>query len=139
LTAPDQFKDRLPLVRTYKQGEIYLADDKYVSTNLKKFFGWEEKLKRPIIILEDDDSNKNPHAQVLLVAPLTSTSPPTTLDIPIRQGTGQIAEDSVIQISLLFPIPKKCIGDYVGEIPIALKEQIRKHLLKKFGIIPLSP
>lgn len=139
MTAPDQFKDRLPLVRTYKQGEIYLADDKYVSTNLKKFFGWEEKLKRPIIILEDDDSNKNPHAQVLLVAPLTSTSPPTTLDIPIRQGTGQIAEDSVIQISLLFPIPKKCIGDYVGEIPIALKEQIRKHLLKKFGIIPLSP
>lgn len=125
-------------MRAYKQGEIYLAEDKYVSTNLKQFFGWEEKLKRPIIILEDDDSNQNPHAQVILVAPLTSTSSPTTLDIPIGQGTGQIAEDSVIQISLLFPIPKQCIGDYVGEVPIALKEQIRKHLLKKFGVIPLS-
>lgn len=138
MTAAESFKDQLALVRTFKQGEIYLADDRYVSTNLKQYFKWEEKATRPIMILEDSDRNKDRSATIIIVAPITATSPPTPLDIPIPRGTGKIQEDSVIQISLLHPIPKYCIGTYIGEVPIALKDQIRKHLLKLYGMFLMT-
>lgn len=125
-------------MRAFKQGEIYLAEDKYISTNLKQFYGWEQKSTRPILILEDSDRNRDPAAKIIIVAPITTSSRATPLDIPIKSGTGKILEDSVIQISLLFPIPKHCIGAYIGEVPTALKEQVRKHLLKLIGMIPMT-
>jgi mRNA-degrading endonuclease toxin of MazEF toxin-antitoxin module len=138
LTAADSLKNQLALVRAFKQGEIYWADDSGVSQNLKSVCGWMGKNDRPIIVLEDDDRNINRSATVLIVSPLTTSSPPTTFDIPIVKGIGNIPKDSVIQVSLLFPIPKQCIRDYVGEVPIAIKNQIRKHLLKLFGFISMT-
>lgn len=122
----------------FNQGKVWIADDKHISPELKKFLGWKEKESRLIAIVQSDDGNKNPYSTIILVSPLTSTSKPTTLDIPIQSGEANLKKDSVIQISLIQPIPKAILRQKIGNLPDEKLEPVKTRILQKFGFLPIE-
>jgi len=68
--------------RGFLQGQIYLADDKYVSDALKTAFALEVKQRRPVLIVQNDQLNSVPQMPVILVAPITSQTRVYENDFP---------------------------------------------------------
>jgi len=136
-TLKDELK-KLYVSGEFKQGEIWVADDKHLSPELKKLLGWEEKEKRVVLIVQSDDGNKNPSSPIILVAPLTSTSKPTTLDLPINRGEANLEKDSIIQTSLIQPVPKAILLQKIGTISDEKLELIKTRILQKFGFLPIE-
>lgn len=122
----------------FNQGEVWIADDKHISSELKRFLGWKEKESRLVVIVQSDDGNKNPYSTIILVAPLTSKSKPTTLDIPLKSGEANLEKDSVIQISLIQPVPKAIMRQKIGNLSDEKLELMKTRILQKFGFLPIE-
>ncbi len=121
--------------RRFVQGQLFWATDKYVSENVKAAFGLEEKSRRPVIILQGDATNGLARMPVILVAPLTASGQPFGLDYALPAGSAGLKKDSVIQLSLIQPIPKKALEEYIGAVQEPHLEAIRERLARKFGLI----
>jgi len=120
--------------RKFVQGQLYWATDKYVSDTVKAAFGLEEKGRRPVIILQGDATNSLPRMPVILVAPLTASGKPFGLDYALPAGSAGLRKDSVVQLSLIQPIPKKALEEYIGAVQEPHLRAIRERLAQKFGL-----
>lgn len=128
---PSQWID----ARQFVQGEVYWADDKYVSETVKDLFGLQEKGRRPVMVVQGDAANSVPRVPLILVAPLTASGRALGLDYALPAAVTGLKRDSVVQLSLIQPIPKKALEQYVGTIQGSHLEEIRARLAQKFGLI----
>jgi len=120
--------------RGFVQGQVYLADDRHVSEALKSAFGMEVKKSRPIVILQNDRLNSVPQVPVILVAPLTSQARVMENDYVLRADGKLLEKDSVVQLSLLQPIPKRALTKFIGKVSGDDLRAIKELLRRKFAL-----
>lgn len=120
--------------RGFVQGQIYLADDRYVSEALKTAFGMDVKKSRPVVIVQNDRLNSVPQTPVILVAPLTSQVRVMENDYVVRADGKLLDKDSVIQLSLVQPIPKRALTKFIGKVSDADLQKVKECLRRKFAL-----
>ena len=120
--------------RGFIQGEVYLANDKYVSESLKSAFGLDVKKERPVVIVQNDRLNSVPQIPVILVAPVTSQRRVFDNDYPLTADGTLLHQDSVIQLGLIQPIPKRALLKRVGKLRDADLQAVKDRLRRKFAL-----
>lgn len=120
--------------RGFLQGEVYLADDKYVSETLKAAFSFEVKHRRPVLVVQNDRLNSVPQMPVILVAPITSQPRVLENDYPLKADGTLLERDSVIQLSLIHAIPKRALGKQVGRLKDTDLQGVKQRLRNKFSV-----
>jgi mRNA interferase MazF len=110
----------------YKWG-IFIAD-------LNPVQGSEQRGKRPVIIISDEDFNKV--MPVITVLPITSLKEGRKVypnEVLLRKGVGRLSQDSIILAHQIRTISKQRLKDLVGAIDDystkeAINNAIRVHL-----------
>ena len=121
--------------RKFVQGQVYWANDSYVSETVKQVFSLQVKGRRPVLIIQDDGANSVPRMPLILVAPLTASGRPLGLDYTLPAGIAGLDRKSVVQLSLIQPIPKRALEAYIGAVPQPHLKAIRERIAQKFGLI----
>ncbi len=126
----------LAAFRTYKSGDIYLAEDKHVSQNIKAYFDWAIKGKRPVVILQALD-NSPQLGEIRIACPLTTGSvktrfnvlaPPAVIDDP------ELQQHSVVEVSLLFPIPVSALTKRIGALDPPTLRRVRANTVRMLAL-----
>lgn len=120
--------------RAFVYGQVYLADDKYVSEALKVAFKLEVKQQRPVLIVQNDQLNSVPQMPVVLVAPITSQNRVYENDYVLRADGTLLDKDSVIQLSLIHALPKRALARLVGRLKEEDLRAVKERLRRKFGV-----
>jgi mRNA-degrading endonuclease toxin of MazEF toxin-antitoxin module len=120
--------------RGFVYGQIYLADDKYVSEALKAAFQLEVKHQRPVVIVQNDALNSVPQMPVILVAPLTSQLRVYENDYALRADGTLLDRDSVIQVSLIHPLPKRALLRLIGRLKEDDLRAVKEKIRRKFSV-----
>lgn len=126
---PSQWNDG----RSFLQGEVWLADDKWVSAILKAEMGLEVKGRRPVVVLQNDKLNAVPQMPVILVAPITSQARVREGDYFLKADGALLERDSVIELSLIQPVPKRALAKRVGKLKDDELRTVKDLLRRKFG------
>lgn len=120
--------------RGFVQGQIYLADDKYVSEALKTAFNLDVKQRRPVLIVQNDQLNSVPQMPIILVAPITSQPRVYQNDYALRADGTLLDKDSVIQLSLIHALPKRALIKLVGKLKDEDLRAVKERIRKKFSV-----
>ncbi len=120
--------------RGFVQGQIYLADDKYVSEALKAAFNLDVKQHRPILIVQNDQLNVVPQMPVILVAPITSQRRVYENDYPLRADGTLLDKDSIIQLSLIHALPKRALTKLIGKLKDDDLRAVKERIRRKFAV-----
>ncbi|MBI1894771.1 MAG: type II toxin-antitoxin system PemK/MazF family toxin [Candidatus Rokubacteria bacterium] len=120
--------------RSFIQGEVYLASDKYVSESLKTAFGLDVKKERPVLILQNDRLNAVPQMPVILVAPITSQKRVFENDYALQADGTLLHYDSIVQLSLVHAIPKRALVKRLGKLKEAELHAVKDRLRRKFAL-----
>lgn len=120
--------------RGFVQGQIYLANDKYVSLALKVAFDLDVKQYRPVLIVQNDQLNSVPQMPVILVAPITSQQRVYENDYPLRADGTLLDKDSVIQVSLIHALPKRALSKLVGKLKDEDLRAVKERVRRKFSV-----
>ncbi len=127
---PSQWNDG----RSFLQGEVWLADDKWVSAILKGEMGLEVKGRRPVVVLQNDKLNAVPQMPVIVVAPITSQARIREGDYFLKAEGALLERDSVIELSLIQPVPKRALAKRVGRLKDEDLRALKDLLRRKFGL-----
>lgn len=128
----------LAQVRPTAQGEVWIADDSQVSQNLKAALSWALKEGRPVVIAQTAP-NVPRNRELVLVCPLTTGSASTSFDVLVHPKETGLKEASMIQTSLLFPIPRDALKRKTGQLPAGPLERFRVRLGMIFGLVTERP
>lgn len=116
--------------RKFKRGDIWLA---------KEFLFPYEKYgkERPVLILQNNEDNTNPHYPTIYVAPITTRLPtkqyPT--DFLVQVGEGGLDQDSRILLGQVQPFLKANLTKKLGRIKEPTLKEIGAILLMNLGFI----
>jgi len=127
---PSQWNDG----RSFLQGEVWLADDKHVSAILKGEMGLEIKQRRPVVVLQNDKLNAVPQMPVILVAPVTSQTRLREGEYFLKADGTLLERDSVIELSLIQPVPKRALAKKVGRLSDDDLRGVKDLLRRKFRL-----
>jgi mRNA-degrading endonuclease toxin of MazEF toxin-antitoxin module len=133
----ESLKDGLKRVRPVRPGEVYWADDSQVSQNLKAALGMVLKDARPVVVVQAVP-NQPKNAGLVLVCPLTTGDRRTHLDVIKPPGEAGLAEASVIQTPLVFPIPKDALNRFAGTLSPQTLALVQARLGQLLGLISVS-
>lgn len=123
--------------RDFRFGDIFTADDSKLSSAFKdkETLDWKTKPTRPVVVVSDNENNKNPLAPMVLVAPCSSSAMPTEFDVAIVRGEGGINEDSVVQLSLVQPQLKMSLAHKWGRLSLQTRDKLKTRIQQLFGIV----
>jgi len=94
-----------------KRGEIWWGD-------LPEPRGSEPGYRRPVVVIQADDFNLS-SIQTIIVASISSNQDLGKLpgNVLITRRASGLRRDSVVNVSQLFSIDRRFLGDYVGKLP----------------------
>ncbi|MEX0973828.1 MAG: type II toxin-antitoxin system PemK/MazF family toxin [Bacillota bacterium] len=99
-----QFRAQKWATRDYKQGEIYLADDKKISMpDMPR----EYHVERPVVILYNHPLNRDPLYPLVIAAPLTTRIDyKHSSDLELFADKDGVRSDSLLKMNLVQPFVK---------------------------------
>ncbi|MDE0134188.1 MAG: type II toxin-antitoxin system PemK/MazF family toxin [Acidimicrobiaceae bacterium] len=111
-----------------RRGDICWAD-------LRKPTGSEPGLRRPVVIVSDDNFNRSRINTVIAVAVTTNLR---LADVPgnvaLAEPAAGLAHDSVVNVSQLATIDKTALSEPVGAADADTMERIERGLLLVLGL-----
>lgn len=108
-----------------KRGEIYYAD-------LDPVIGSEQGGHRPVLILQNDISNKR--SPVTIVAAITSNRDKTYLPNDIAINPACLPLPSAVLLGQIRTIDKTRLEDYVGKLGKQEMSEVDRGIVNSFGI-----
>ncbi len=111
--------------RKIKRGEIYYAD-------LDPVIGSEQGGRRPVLILQNDISNK--HSPVTIVAAITSNRGKAYLPNDIAINPDCLPLPSAVLLGQIRTIDKTRLEDYVGKLDKEEMGEVDRGIVSSFGI-----
>ncbi len=103
---------------TVKRGEIWWAD-------LGEPMGSEPSLRRPVLIVQDNQYNRSNIATVIVLS-ITSTTRLADLpgNILLSKKESGLSKESVINVTQIATIDKNWVENRVGSLPQSLMEEV---------------
>ena len=111
-----------------RRGDICLTD-------LGIPMGSEPGLRRPVVIVSDDEFNRSRIDTAIAVAVTTSlrlADAPGNMALPASESG--LAQDSVVNVSQLATVDKALLSEPVGDVDAAIMERIEQGLLLVLGL-----
>lgn len=127
-------KDALRSALSVSPGQVFWADDRQVSQNIKVALKLTAHHRRPVVIMQAVP-NQPGNTSIVLVCPMTSGRPQTRMDVLKPPGEAGLEEASIIQVSLLFPIPKAALLKQCGELSGATHDLLKVRIAQVLGIV----
>jgi len=114
-----------------KRGDIYLAS---------YHFPHEDETiirQRPVLVLQCDDDNENPHYPLVIVAPVTTKKIERIYeqDVFLRKGEGGLDEDSKVLLGVMQAVTKTSLVNRIGSLSHRTMEVINLKLLRLLGFL----
>ena len=112
------------------RGEIW-----YV--NLDPVIGSEQGGQRPVLVVQNDVSNK--HSSVVIVAAITSQMPSRKYshDVHLQPGESGLDRLSRVMLNQLRTIDKQRLRRFVGRLTPEEMEQVEDAIIVSLGLDPL--
>jgi len=114
------------------RGEIYLA----------KFFefpheGIVNEKHRPVIVVQNDEDNQNPHYPFVLVLPITTkkTEKVYKQDVIISKVVDGLEKDSKILCGIIRTVSKTDLIKKIGRIDLKTLEIVNIKLFRQLGFL----
>lgn len=111
-----------------KRGEIWWAD-------LGEPMGSEPSLRRPVLIVQDDDFNRSRLATVIVLS-ITSNTRLSEMpgNVLLRRETSGLPKESVVNMSQIVTIDKNWLEKKVGSLSQMLMEEVEYGLGLVLGL-----
>lgn len=116
-----------------RRGAIYLLRG-YAFPHEKDSDG--DTKARPVLILQDDVENRNPHYPIVIVAPLTSRKVDAIYpeDVLLPKGTANLPVTSKVLLGLIFAVTKEALVRWIGQVDEDHIAQVDAALLRLLGL-----
>jgi mRNA-degrading endonuclease toxin of MazEF toxin-antitoxin module len=116
-----------------RRGEVYLAQ-------LFEFPHEEDKLidkERPVLILQNDEDNDNPHYPFVIVAPLSTKKLDRIYkqDVVIKAKDASLASGSKILLGIIRTILKTDLIRKLGKLNKQRMEEVNIKLFRELGFL----
>ncbi len=94
---------------------------------------------RPVIVLQDDLENRNPHYPFVIVAPLTSRKVDTIYpeDVLLPAGAANLPVPSKVLLGLICAVEKTALTRWLGQVDDVRMAQIAAVLPRLLGLSAL--
>lgn len=91
---------------------------------------------RPVIVLQDDLENRNPHYPFVIVAPLTSRKVDAIYpeDVLLPAGTANLPVASQVLLGLIFALEKAALTRWLGQVDDGLTVQVDSVLRRLLSL-----
>lgn len=91
---------------------------------------------RPVLILQDDVENRNPHYPFVIVAPLTSRKVDAIYpeDVFLPQGTANLPVTSKVLLGLTFTVTKESLERWIGQVDVEYMARVDAVLRRVLGL-----
>jgi len=121
--------------RTFEQGAVYLASDSDVKIPDEKLTGRTLHEIRPVVIVSNHPSNRNPLYPTVLAAPLShDTSRKRDTDLEVTAAEDNVDQDSLLRLGLIQPFLKVDLKGPVAQLSQQRVEQMLALLLHMLGV-----
>ena len=119
------------MISKIKRGDIFLAS---------YHFPHEDRVvtrQRPVLALQCDEDNENPHYPLVIVAPITTKKIERIYeqDVFLPEGEGRLDEDSKVLLGALQAVTKTSLVKKIGSISQQTVEIINLKLLRLFEFL----
>jgi mRNA interferase MazF len=106
-----------------RQFDIWLAD-------LNPRMGTESGKTRPVLIVQSDLLNRNPHLSTL-ICPITTNVQKESdiLRVHLKKGLGKLKKDCDVMIDQVRSIDNIRLTEHIGTLPDELIEKVKENLL----------
>lgn len=114
------------------RGEIYLADFEF--THIK------ESKTRPVLILQCDEDNQNPHYPFVVIAPITTkkTDKIYKQDIFLPKEISNLEKDSKVLLGTITVITKHSLIKRVGKVDEEIMKKVDLKLVRLLGLLKIG-
>ena len=91
---------------------------------------------RPVLVLQDDVENRNPHYPFVIVAPLTSRKVDAIFpeDVLLPKGTANLPVHSKVLLGLIFAVTKEALVRCIGQVDVDHIAQVDTVLQRLLGL-----
>ncbi|WP_047869761.1 type II toxin-antitoxin system PemK/MazF family toxin [Nocardiopsis sp. RV163] len=115
-----------------KRGGVYWVPDRLLS--LPPDYDRDPHPRRAVVVISGDAENENQDWPFVLVAPCSSqSSRRTRYCVKLSQGVANVQKKCWIRVAAAQPVAKEDIGDYVGQLPAHLLEDVYVNLAEYTG------
>lgn len=118
-----------------KRGGVYWVPDRLLT--LPPDYDREPYPRRAVVVISGGAENENQDWPIVLVALCSSQSSQASLRtrycVKLSQGVANVSKKCWIRVAAAQPIAKDDIGDYVGQVPAHLLEDIYVNLAECTG------
>ncbi len=125
---------------TILQGEVYYISDSYVHFADPDPGTRTARPNRYVLVLQGDQHARNRFCPSVLVAPMSSqTANKRAWEFLLPGNAGGQPGDSLVKVHLAQPVPREALeqGEWNGQVPTTVMEQILRLLLINLGVIPV--
>jgi len=114
----------------FRRGGVYLA-------RLDPTFGVEMKKTRPVVIVQNDVSNK--YGRSVIVAPLTTKTEVKDhfTEIPVKAPEGGLRNDSVVRLLQMRVLDKQRLVEHWGDLSQETMQKVDEAIKISLGLVPL--
>lgn len=122
--------------RPLHRGAVYLIG----SYTFPHEIGGSSAKSRPVIVLQDELENQNPHYPFVIVAPLTSRKVDATYpeDVLLPAGVANLPVPSKVLLGLIYSVEKAALTRWLGQVDNIRMAQIDAVLRRLIGLSTMT-